>query len=171
MVEAFMTRWFARAGINAVVDSAGASAAPGAPPLDEVVKVMLEFGVDVTEHQSKLLVPERVGKADLVIGLTREHLREAVVLEPEVFERSFTLKELVRRGHERGARPSQSPLRPWLEWLLAGRRIDDLLGASSDDDVADPLGHSYAAFRQAASELCTLSKESVSLLWPSSVGS
>jgi hypothetical protein len=42
--------------------------------------------------------------ATLRIGLEREHVQEAVLLDGSAWPRTFTLKEIVRRGEEVGPR-------------------------------------------------------------------
>ena len=169
MAEAFIARELGRIGVEGMVRSAGVSADPGSPPLDDVVKVMHEFGIDVSEHQSRLLTEELVRDSDLVVGLTREHLREAIVLDPGAFDRTFTLKELVRRSQLAGPRPADAAVGPWLASLVAHRQIVELLGASPDDDVDDPVGRPRAIVRETAAELADLSTQGVSLIWPSAL--
>ena len=55
-----------------------------------------------------------LARADLVLGMERRHVREAVVLLPEIMPKAFTLKELVRRGEEFGARTRGRSLEDWL---------------------------------------------------------
>jgi protein-tyrosine phosphatase len=167
MLEALIARRLAREGINAMVRSVGVHAFDGAPPLPEVVTVMREFGIDVSAHASQRVTPELVQGADLVIGLAREHVRETVVLDPGSFGRSFTIKELVRRTRSAGPRPAAVQLGAWLESLVAEREVDELLGASSEDDVEDPVGRPVAAVRTTASELAGLTDAVVSSVWPS----
>ena len=78
--------------------------------------------------------------ADLVIGLTREHVREVVVAVPPSFAWTFTLREIVRRGLDAGPRGSSEELGVWLARVLDGRRNVDLVGDSPEDDIIDPLG-------------------------------
>jgi protein-tyrosine phosphatase len=167
MLEALIARRLAREGVNAIVRSGGVSAYEGAPPLPEVVTVMREFGIDVSNHASRPVTQELVKGADLVVGLAREHVRETVVLEPDSYGRSFTLKELARRSRSVGPRPSGDELGPWLASLAAERELDELLGASLEDDVEDPVGLPVAAVRRTASELADLTDEIVSSVWPS----
>jgi protein-tyrosine phosphatase len=169
MLEALIARRLSLEGVNAIVVSAGVQAFAGAPPLREVVAVMREFGLDVSHHVSRPVTAELVKGADIVIGLAREHLRETVVLEPASFGRSLTLKELVRRGRAAGVRPRTMDLASWLESLTAGRSVEELLGSSPDDDVADPVGRPVAIVRQTASELAELTQQTVSLVWPRGV--
>jgi protein-tyrosine phosphatase len=166
VAEALLARRLAREGVNAIVCSAGVQALDGAPPIAEVVAVMREFGIDVSRHSSKPVRAELVKGADMVIGLAREHVRETVVLEPDSYMRTFTLRELLRRSRGAGPRPTGTELVPWLESLTADRDIQAFLGASPDDDVADPVGRPRAVVRQTASEIADVVQETVSLLWP-----
>jgi len=166
MLEALLARRLARGGVNADVHSAGVSAVTGREPLPEIVTVMREHGIDVSGHQSRVLTDDLVRKADLVVGLSREHVREAVVLEPDAFARTFTMKELVRRGSQAGGRANGTPLTAWLASLVADREIDDLLGSADYDDVEDPVGRPVAAVRRTATELSQLASDGVALLWP-----
>jgi len=105
-----------------------------------------------------------VAGADLVLGMAREHVREAVVLEPAALERSFTLKDLVRRGELMPRRGGA--LGEWLAELAAERELRDLLGAAAIDDVNDPVGAPLAAFRETAAELDELASRLVGVAWP-----
>jgi hypothetical protein len=80
-------------------------------------------------------------------------VREAVLLSPGCWSRTFTLKDLVRRGEEAGPRRPDQPLAAWLAHLHAGRTRADLLGASVDDDVADPIGRKRGVYEGTATEL------------------
>ena len=61
--------------------------------------------------------------------LERYHLRESVAAGAAgPFERTFTLKELVRRAEEFGPRRPDEPLAAWLRRLRPGRRLGDLVG-------------------------------------------
>jgi len=161
-----LARRLAGEGVKAVVCSAGVNALEGSPPIAEVVTVMREFGLDVSDHVGRPVTAELVKGADVVIGLAREHVRETVVLEPDSYRRTFTLRELVRRGREAGARPAEEELVPWLESLTADRDVETFLGASPDDDVADPVGRPRAVVRQTAAELSDLVEVTVALVWP-----
>jgi protein-tyrosine-phosphatase len=104
--------------------------------------------------------------ADLVIGMARLHIRESVVDQPQVWPRSFTLKELVRRGEEVGPRSAGQPLDEWLEKVHAGRSTSDLLGDSPDDDIFDPIGSNRPRYERTADEIEGLIDRLVTLLFP-----
>jgi protein-tyrosine-phosphatase len=98
---------------------------------------MASRGLDLDDHVSRTLDPAMVEAADLVVCMARRHLREVVVAVPSAMPKTFTLRELVRRGEAVG--PASS-LGEWLALVGAGRRSGDLLGDDVNDDVADPIG-------------------------------
>ena len=63
----------------------------------------------------------RSRRADLVLGMSRAHVRHAVVIAPEIWPRAFTLKELLRRGMETGPRRPGEPVADWLARVHEGR--------------------------------------------------
>ena len=99
--------------------------------------------------------------------MARRHVREAVALAgPPVMGRAFTLKEIVRRGEERGGRAPDEPLEDWLARLAAGRRPAELLGDDVADDVADPIGGPRRGYERTAEELDDLTARLARLLGP-----
>ena len=140
----------------------------GRPVTDDGRRVMADRGLDTSDHRSRRMTPELLTGSDLVLGMTREHVREAVLLAPTIWPRTFTLKELVRRARVVGPRPAGAALEDWLAVVGEGRERADLLGDSPDDDVADPVGRGVAAYRRTADELDALIAELAGLLWPAS---
>ena len=120
----------------------------------------------MNSYESRLLHVDDVRAADLVIGLAREHVRHVVVLEPDAWNRTFTLKELVRRGDEIGPRRSGQSLPHWLEAVSAGRTRTELLGSSSLDDVDDPAGAPASVVRDVAREIRSSVRRLLDLVWP-----
>ena len=152
------------AGEKVSVASAGLLQGGYASP-PEVVTVMAEMGIDLSEHRSTQLSSDVVAGADLVLCMARRHAREVVILDPAAWGRTFTLKAFVRRGDHFGHRTPGEPLGSWLGRLHAGRERTDLVGRSSEDDVADPLGGPLDAFRMTAREIGTLVEHVAALLW------
>jgi protein-tyrosine phosphatase len=140
------------AGVEAHVHSAG-MVDDGRPATDLAIAVMADRGLDTSAHRSRRLRPELVATADVIVGMARAHVREVVAARPEAWPRTFTLKELVRLGEERGPRAPGQPLGDWLATLHSGRRTTDLLGDSDADDVADPMGRSRRVYERTAAEL------------------
>jgi protein-tyrosine-phosphatase len=164
MAEALLRHRLTERGVTARVSSAGI-AAEGRPASASATEVMAEFGLDIRGHRSSLLTAERVASADLILAMAREHVREAVVLVPDAFGRTFTLKELVRLGRERGPRAASESLSSWLARMHEGRTPLAHLGSSPDDDVADPIGQRMAVYERTADELVELTDALVELVW------
>jgi protein-tyrosine phosphatase len=163
MAAALLSRRLDDAGVNAAVSSTGLLF-DGKPATDYGVAVMADRGINTSAHRSRKLRPEMVAGADIVIGMAREHVREAVVLAPDIWGRAFTLKEIVRLGEERGGRAEAEPLEQWLARLHEGRRRSDLLGESEGDDVADPIGGPRRSYQRTAEELDDLTGRLARLL-------
>lgn len=174
MGEVLLRDRLARAGVDAHVHSAGL-VSEGVPASANGVKVMAKRGLDLRAHRSTPLTPEAVAAADLVVGMAREHVREAAVLDPGSFGRTYTLRELARRAQQAGPRRpgpdgGLEPLAAWLERVGAGRRPTDLLGRSGDDDVADPIGLSKRTYERTAQEIEALVDTVVGLAFPVAAG-
>jgi len=102
------------------------------------------IGVDLSDHRSRQLTAELIATdgADLIVAMTRQHLREVVALDHAAWPRTFTLKDLARRAV---AVPSDvGGLEAWREALGTGRRAADLMTPSPDDDIDDPYGGPFA---------------------------
>src|SRR5688572_15173765 len=84
-------------GVEANVHSAGLLS-PGQRVPDHGVAVMAARGYDTTGHRSRRLSAKLVEPADLIVAMAREHVAEVVAANPSAWGRTFTLKELVRRG-------------------------------------------------------------------------
>ena len=138
----------------------GVSASPGS------VHAMAARGLDLSQHRSRALSAELLREADLVVTMARRHVREAVLACPEAWPRTFTLKELVRRGGEVGPRRKDQSLAAWLAEVGAGRRPSDLVGEATTDDVADPIGSPDHAYERTAAELSELIDRLVDLAFP-----
>jgi protein-tyrosine phosphatase len=166
MVEGLLRHRLDAAGVSDVAVSSAGSLAAGHPATPEAVQVMAARGIDIADHESRLITADLLEGADLVVAMTRGHLREACVAAPTVFDRTFTLKELVRRGLASGPRPADEALEDWLAGLSRDRRPEQFLGDSSDDDVADPVGLPYRVYKRTAKELDALVDDLVRLAWP-----
>lgn len=167
MAEALLSAHLAARGVSVPVSSAGvASTFPAQPASPEVIAVMAARGQDVTRHRSRTLTREDIADADLIVGMERDHVRHAVVLLPDAWQRTFTLRELVRRGSQAGVRGPGEPLWAWLARISADRDRHGLLGRSPVDDVADPAGGPARGYEATAVLLDQLTHELVTLCWP-----
>lgn len=164
MAAALLARRLAAAGVTATVRSAG-SLGQGRPTPPEVISAMAGCGFDLSRHRSRLMTASDLGATDLVLAMAREHVRHAVVTDPAVWPRAFTLKELLRRGRQTGPRMPGEPLTEWLARVHAGRERAALLGDSPDDDVADPIGGPLQAYQATAALLDQLTRDLAELCW------
>ena len=167
MAEALLRHRLDEHGVDAVVTSAGLYPA-GNPAMEHAVEVMADRGLDLEPHRSRQVDADALARADLVLGMTREHVREVAVLDPGILPRTFTLKELVRAGLDAGPRRPGESVDAYLARLGAGRRREALLGVGHDPDfdVEDPVGRPIADFEVTAIELEELLDRLVSLVWP-----
>ncbi len=165
MAEALLADRLARRHIDVVVSSAG-ELGGGIPATGGSVRAMAMRGLDLAHHRSRTVDPAMVAAADLVVGMARSHVREAILSCPEAWPRTFTLKELVRRAEAAGARPADEPWERWLGTLGEGRERADLLGGHPEDDIADPIGGSEALYRRVADEIDDLVERLVELAFP-----
>jgi protein-tyrosine phosphatase len=150
-----LERYLAAEGAEAHVVSAGRGPEDQPSP-PQTIEVMAGLGVDLAAHRSQVTTREMLGRADLVLGMAREHVRDAVALDADAWERAFTLKEIVRRGEAVGPRLSGEGLRSWLRRVGQGRPVSALLGSARSDDVADPVGGPMRSYRRTARELDAL---------------
>jgi protein-tyrosine phosphatase len=165
MAEALLRSALAERGVEADVSSAGLFRG-GAPASPGSVRAMARRGLDLDGHRSRTVTTDLLAGADLVIGMARLHVREAVLTLPDVWPRAFTLKELVRRGAEVVRRPPEEPLAAWLTRVHEGRRRADLIGDDPADDVADPIGGPDRLYLETATDLEDLVGRLVDLAFP-----
>jgi protein-tyrosine phosphatase len=165
MAAAFFTR--EADGRGEAVETSSAGILPGGEPVPvEVVEVMATYGFDLSAHRSRSLTSALVAEADLVVGMGRRHVREAVALDSPSWPRAFSLKSLVERGRAVGSREPGTDLGAWLDAVHEGRTRTELARRSPVDEVADPYGGPLAGYRSAAEELAALTSELAGLLWP-----
>jgi protein-tyrosine phosphatase len=124
-----------------------------------------ELGADIAGHRPRALSTSLLASegSDLVVTMTREHLREVVALDRTTWVRTFTLKEIVRRAGGQVRRDGQ-PLTAWLGELGSGRIPAHLVGDDPRDDVADPYGAALSRYRRTAAELDDLLAQLVVLV-------
>ena len=164
MAEAFLRRRLEDLGVEARVHSAGILSDGRTVPAEGLEAVRAR-GLDASTHRSRRMTEEMVNRADLVLCMAREHVREAALRAPDAWPRCFTLKELVRRGEATGPRAPDQPFDEWLAKLHAGRTRSEALGSSTEDDVADPIGGSRSVYDRTAAELSDLIDRLVELGW------
>lgn len=165
MAEVLLRHRLAGLGVDARVSSAGLLD-DGMSPTPDALAVMAALGHDTSAHRSRRMTADVLGGADLLLGMARTHVREMVTLVPAVWPKTFTLKEFVRRAASLvGPREAGQPFDEWVAKVHAGRSRADLLGSSTDDDVADPIGRPRAFYERNAAEISGLVDELVALGW------
>ena len=123
------------------------------------------LGIDLSTHRSQPMTSNLLAGADLILAMAREHVREAVVMAPEIWPRTFTLKELVRRAGRIGPRQPSEAVDTWLQRVHEGRSTRELMGRSHEDDVADPIGQPRRAYERMIADVGELIDQVVWLVW------
>jgi protein-tyrosine phosphatase len=165
MAEAIARSLLDRRGAAVAVVSAGLLHA-GWPPTSEVEWAMRRRGLDVAGHRSRELEGALDPAPDLILGMTREHARAVIELRPELFGRTFTLKDFVRRAGEEGPRRRDEDLAQFIDRLQLGRRPWDLGGNQPADDIADPIGRPRRFYERCAAEIELLVASLIDAAWP-----
>lgn len=166
LAGAFLAREVALHGLPVDVVTAGFRARPGSPATRGTREAAEHLGIDLSPHRSRAVDVDLLAGADLVVGMERLHVREAVVLEPAVWRRSFTLPELVRRAEGHPPRSPGVSLGVWAAEMSAGRDRMSLMGASTGDDVRDPTTDRGVDHPETAALLDDLVRRLVSRAWP-----
>jgi protein-tyrosine phosphatase len=138
------------------VSSAGTSGLEGSGAMPESVRAAAELGVDISGHVARRLTATIADGADLLLCMATEH-RAVFAGAPDIDDRAFTLKELVRlleslpppvAGAGAGSLPDRVA-------AAALARRNGAVPPSRDEDVADPLGQPLEAYRSIAWEIET----------------
>jgi protein-tyrosine phosphatase len=132
---------------------------------DEAFEVMAPYGIDLTGHRKQKITEALLQQSDLIVGMGRRHVQEAILLDPPCWPQAFTLKELVRRGEAVGPRRRDQGIRSWIDAVQGDRSRESLAHRSPSDEVEDPYGGSLARFQATAVELDGLIGQLVRLLW------
>jgi protein-tyrosine phosphatase len=165
MAAALLEARLSRQGMDLVVESVGLLDS-GRDVARGTVRALSGHDIDVRGHRSRCIDSSSLQAASLILGLERAHVREVVILAPAAWPRTFTLKELVRRGELIGKRVRGESLEEWLGRAHAGRVQRDLVGVDATDDVLDPYGLSDDAYEDTAAEIDDLIARLVALAWP-----
>jgi len=148
------------------VRSAGLLAA-GLAATAETIEVMTRRGHDLASHRSRSLPATLYPPPDLVIGMGGEHVRAILEREPNLFGRTFTLRELARRAKRAGPRLSGESIEDYLSRLGEGRHVRDFARIHGSDDIPDPIARGMKEYERCASDIEKLVGQVVDLVWPS----
>lgn len=147
MAEGFLRREAQDRGLGITIRSTGTHAWTGRAATIDGRRVMADMGVPIDDHRTLELDRDLVNWADLIIGLSREHVRETVRAFPEADAKTFTLKGFLE------LLPTLPPFQDTVTWLEEAARLRNAGGGPADQDVDDPIGEREAAYRRVASEI------------------
>jgi protein-tyrosine-phosphatase len=81
-------------GLGYTASSAGLSAMDGFPASRNAVKAMDSYpGADLSGHRSRMLRPDDVANAHLILTMCRSHKQYLLSMYPHAYQKVFTLKE------------------------------------------------------------------------------
>ena len=150
MAEHLWRAQLATRGIEAVVLSTGTLAEEGQQATPFTVAAMEARGIDVGRHVSK-----KAGLwlrlSDLIVTVGDEHVRDLVAFDSNLWSRTFSIRDLVRRATAY-PRESERGLHDWLLEIGSGRQRMDLLWGGGDD-IEDPTSGSLGAHIEVARQL------------------
>jgi protein-tyrosine-phosphatase len=141
MMSALLRQHAERAEHHIVSRSAGFSQRGGELPTRNAVQLLAERDIDVSGYLSHYLSKQGVIGADLIVTAERRHVVTIAGRWPEVYDRTFTLPEVVELGERVGPRGARTH-RQWLDAVHAERPgpleyLDHAVG-----EIADPTGKS-----------------------------
>ena len=142
------------------VTSVGTRDLGAAPALPEAVDLASEFGVDLRDHRARSLGGINLSGADLVIGFEQAHVAAAVVEAGAVYERTFTILELIAlledvqvSGHHGGVMRAKAAVEAAHQRRLPGASL------APQPQIGDPIGHGQSVYRQTAERLRQLTRQ------------
>jgi protein-tyrosine phosphatase len=145
-----------RLGPTVSVASAGTLGLTGRTIEPPMAAHLAALGLPDVGFTARRLTEADVGRADLVLGLTREHRAEAVELAPSAVRRAFTLLEFARLLGQ--IEPDELPdgtvadrLRTAVPLAAARRRM--VTGPVDADDVVDPYRLAQEVYDQSFSAI------------------
>jgi protein-tyrosine-phosphatase len=133
---------------------------------EPLVVAMDAHGIDVSGHVSRQITPRIIETSALIVTAERVHVREVAIKARGSFGRTFTLKELVRRGSAVGSRDTDQSLEDWVALAAGERTPSDLLGSSPIDDIADPYLGTAEDYEETCRDLDLLTHQLTDLIWP-----
>jgi len=165
MAAALLQRYLTRGSACSSIEVGSAGFGPaGYPATEGAIAAMDDIRIDITRHRSRLLDPDLLGGADLVLAMTRQHVMDAVVLAPAAWPRTLPLVDAVRRAGQTGPMLAANDPGSWVARLHAGRRPADVLTLPPGDDIADPIDQPLDAYRRTRDQLDGLTRRLAELL-------
>lgn len=164
MAAGLLSRLLRELGRRPMLASAGLMES-GHPASPHAVATLADRGIDLSGHRTRRLSSGLVDAADLVLGMENRHVRAVAVLSHSALDRSFTMKDFLRRGVATGPRRPDEAVAAYLARLGDGRDPALLQHDDPAEAVADPVGRPRAEFERCADELDLLVRGVRYFLW------
>lgn len=164
MAMELLAHHLAARGMKARVHSAG-TIGWGGPATNHAVETLAARGLDLSAHESRRIKGEDVAEADLIIGMTRDHVHGVVIHDRAAIDRTFVMGEIVRLGTRVGPRQPGQSVRDWCATVAALRPKGRPAGIAADD-IADPVGEGLEVYSATADKLDALCAATAALLLP-----
>jgi protein-tyrosine phosphatase len=132
------------------VSSAGTLEFEDMKPPSEMVRVAQSFGVDLSGYRSRHLAASDASGADLVLGMSLEHVSVAAVEGTADPARSFTLLEFLRLASLAESRPATNESEARALVAEARRLRSGGRAFSPRDEIRDPIGGPESGYVEAA---------------------
>lgn len=162
MAERLIQREVSERQIDVRVSSAGVAAQVGRPAASGSISALAGLGCELSEHRSRPIA-NLATQVDLVLTMEVAHIPPVVSGQRELFLRTFTLREMLRRSRDVGPRGQRS-FEEWLHALNQGRTAKGVL-SSRDLDIADPFGKEACEFKACAEQLNDLCSRLAVNMW------
>ncbi|OFW59722.1 MAG: hypothetical protein A2Y75_04925 [Candidatus Solincola sediminis] len=126
MAEAFTLQALSTVGsVEAKIKSAGLEAEEGQTPPAEVVSVMGEHGLDISDHHAHRLEAREVEDADIILAMAKHNSQRLLTGHQEAVQKVFTLKEFIIQGKKRASGLEETdPEKRLVELKSLIRRVD-----------------------------------------------
>lgn len=164
MAMALLAHHLTRRDVDAHVHSVG-TLGWGGPATAHAVEVLARRGVDLSEHESRRIATPHVIDADLILGMTRDHVHGVLIHDREAIDRTFVIGELVRLGDRVGPRQPDQSVRDWCRTVAELRPPKRPPGMGADE-IPDPVGEGEDVYLATADRLDGLCVRIAELLVP-----
>ncbi len=97
MAEGLTRAWEQRRtpnGLTVLAESAGVAAGQEYPASEQTIEVLRERGIDLGAHRSKMITPEMIDRADVVLTMTPSHAQAVMEIAPGSAYKVFPLDPL-----------------------------------------------------------------------------
>lgn len=75
------------------IDSRGTIFSSFSGPTPQAIKIMKEYGIDISSHKTKSLSKDLIDEADLILVMEKKHKERVREINPEAEKKTFLLKE------------------------------------------------------------------------------